>query len=184
MTIKPILFKPEMVRAICLGRKTQTRRVVCSAHEDPIIKYRQGDLLWVRETFCWGSDGEPGAQDFVIYRANYAGPEEKLFRPWTPSIFMPRRASRITLEVTNVRAQRLQQISPIDSIAEGVECAICADTGMKNCKNGCFAAVASFRDLWDSINAKRGFGWESNPWVAALEFRAHATNVDTLNTES
>ncbi len=138
------------------------------------IPYRVGDRLWVRETFCWGSEGEPGAKDFPIYRANYNAEEARLFKPWIPSIHMPRRASRITLEVTGVRVERLQDISEFDARMEGAD----PDRG-----NGGYAGMYSkagmdpfayrrgFRLLWNSINAKRGFGWDANPWVVVCSFR-------------
>lgn len=75
-----------------------------------------------------------------------------------PSIFMPRAASRITLEVTDVRAERLQDISETDAIAEG-------------CPNGATRPIDWYRTLWDDLNAARGFGWDTSPWVWVVEFR-------------
>ena len=86
--------------------------------------------------------------------------------------FMPRLASRITLEIAEVRVQRVQEISNMDARAEGVDCAphrggTCgmADTGINQC------AICPFRSLWDSINAKRGHGWDKNDWVWAITFK-------------
>ena len=90
---------------------------------------------------------------------------------WKPSIHMPRWASRMTLTVTDVRVQRLQQISGADSIDEGVKPVI-----GQNAKSG----KGVFRDLWDSLNADRGFGWETNPWVAAYTFTVHHENIDRI----
>ena len=88
---------------------------------------------------------------------------------WKPSIHMPRWASRITLEVAGVRVERVQDISWSDAIAEGCKdprrCAIRIDPANPK------SPVFQFRELWDSINAKRGYGWEENPWVFVVEFR-------------
>ena len=83
---------------------------------------------------------------------------------WRPSIFMPRWASRITLKITEVRAERLQDISEADAIAEGVtlpERTVTHYDGIRK---------HHFRTLWDALNAKRGYGWDANPWVFALRF--------------
>ena len=75
---------------------------------------------------------------------------------WKSPIYMPRWASRITLEITDIRVERVQDITEDDAIAEGVES---------------FNAVASYSYLWDSINAKRGYPWEKNPWVWVISFK-------------
>jgi len=145
-----------------------------------------GDRLWVRETWgCKDADrpGVPGGRkpqpgDSIQYAEN--GADAWQWRvpgslPWRPSIHMPRWASRILLEVTDVRVQRVQDISEEDARAEGVLWVpghgeiTPADLheGYSNyldCRQG-------FWVLWDSINAKRGFGWDSNPWVWAITFR-------------
>lgn len=79
-----------------------------------------------------------------------------------------REASRMTLELTNVKVERVQDISNEDAVAEGIG----TPTDIR------YAAIDGFRPLWDSINAKRGYGWESNPWVWVLKFRVHKMNVD------
>ena len=98
---------------------------------------------------------------------------------WRPSIHMPRWASRITLEVVKVRVERVQKISEEDARAEGVpkldgwpknnrqlEALLIADReGKLGTHKGAFEV------LWDSINAKRGYGWDANPWVWVIEFR-------------
>jgi hypothetical protein len=170
-----------------------------------------GDRLWVRETHIVGWPCDAGdLQQFdedgnerprhVWYRAtptpaggytsqlgafidHWADDDGNLVEriPWKPSIHMPRWASRITLEITEVRVQRVQEISFEDAIAEGVQRDIipaCGDHPNLECwVNGpppAHAHVipeAAFRELWDSINAKRGFGWEVNPWVWAITFK-------------
>ena len=143
MTERPILFSAEMVRAILEGSKTQTRRVIKpvptfngggACHDadalqqdyvEPhwvfpeICKYgAPGDLLWVRET--WGQypiELNPEPCD-AWYKATSNGPPPPF--KWRPSIHMPRWASRITLRITDVRVERLQDISEDDARAEGV----------------------------------------------------------------
>lgn len=83
---------------------------------------------------------------------------------WRPSIHMPRWASRITLAVKAVRVERVQEISPEDCIEEGIE----REEHLANCSS---RLRPRFQKLWDSINAKRGYSWESNPWVWVVEFK-------------
>jgi hypothetical protein len=83
--------------------------------------------------------------------------------PWNPSIFMPRDACRIRLEITDVRVERVQSITDDDAIEEGVD--------RTNTSIPTYAS-RRFQKLWDSINAKRGFGWAVNPWVWVVSFRA------------
>ena len=82
---------------------------------------------------------------------------------WRPSIHMPRWASRITLEVVSVRVERLQEISETDALAEGIN-------GEELFRAQGYAPDA-FRKLWDSLNAKRGYGWAKNPYVWVIEFK-------------
>jgi hypothetical protein len=129
-----------------------------------------GDRLYVRET--WQHSNHPlGPYEpdcLVFYRADYFddphGPDgekspEGKYRDWRPSIHMPRTASRITLEITGVRAERLQSISAADAWAEGIPHSPDVDPAHE------------YRDLWDSLNAERGYGWDTNPWVWVVEFR-------------
>ncbi len=187
---RPILFSGEMVRAILEGRKTQTRRVVkpqpCEMNvwhgaiydgeidldKTPCMESRScpygvpGDRLWVRETFCTGSFYDCFQEDGAIcYRATAGNTTETDCAAWRPSIHMPRHASRITLEVTSVRVERVQNISEEDAKEEGVEHFLIPPDG------GSAPHIEGFRKLWDSINAKRGFGWAANPWVFVIEFR-------------
>ena len=152
-----------------------------------------GDLLWVRESWrLWESsasssiDGEPLDPD--VLRGSLKGMDEEFLRsrpieycadsedegPWRPSIHMPRWASRITLRLTDVRVERLQAISESDATAEGAQPVVVPPDG------GSGPYTEGFRELWDSINAGRGYGWKENPWVWALEFSVIQGNVDEV----
>lgn len=180
MSERPILFSAQMVRAILAGAKTQTRRVVKDRHIDAAppacffqwlrerCPYGQpGDRLWVREAYmhepadyCWeASVSIPCRPAFTVYRADY--PESRPGEGWKPSIHMPRALSRITLEVTAVRVERLHDISDEDALAEGVY----------PTRTGLYpgAPRAEFRALWESINGLES--WDANPWVWVVEFR-------------
>jgi hypothetical protein len=196
MKERPILFSAAMVQAILDGRKTQTRRVVkpqpeISEHgnlkgewllrpldglllpklQDIAIHcpYGQpGDRLWVRET--WAPHDEHTMRQKNASECYYRADDETSFSTdgkWRPSIHMPRWASRITLEVTGVCVERLQAISWGDAIAEGIRDPRRAAWRVDPVE-GC---VAKYRELWDSLNASRGAGWDVNPWVWVVEFR-------------
>lgn len=185
--MKPILFNTNMVKALLDGRKTVTRRVV---KPQPIAEVKElyrkddtdiwrtygvdwwyefrapfipGDILWVRETWC-ESLGQAGK---YFYRA-YAGPRDEMkeyahsFNRWRPSIHMPRDAARIFLRVTEVRAERLQDITTKDIRAEGA-----VGRHFQAATRGAFA------DLWDSTIKPKDlptYGWAANPWVWVIEF--------------
>lgn len=139
-----------------------------------------GDRLWVRETWAlltgagircvYRADGEPRQRFY---------PDEPIPMKWAPSIHMPRKHSRLTLEVVKVRVERLQDISEADARAEGVQPDTEALSALSHLR-GADAARAvpsrlrssrdSFRDLWDGINGKRA-PWASSPWVWVVEFR-------------
>lgn len=191
MTERPILFSGPMVQALRAGRKTQTRRVVkppppaghswagwciSSTHradegkatwalgEGPLMRDahrvhcphgRLGDRLWVRETFAPVTVGYAYAAD-PIWTASPAG-------KWRPSIHMPRAASRITLEITEVRVERLQSISDVNLECEGLQEVI--DAGVDH--DG--YPRDAWRALWSSINGADS--WDANPWVWAVSFR-------------
>ena len=100
---------------------------------------------------------------------------------WRPSIHMPRWASRLTLEVVGVRVERVQEITEADATAEGIEM-VWLQVGkysnpvrhyraVPDRQGGLATAVEAFSLLWDSINAKRGYGWAENPWVWVIEFK-------------
>lgn len=202
MKERPILFSGPMVRAILEGRKTQTRRVVKPQPSDPnwvmlrgssIDKSDEtffscpygpvGTKLWVRESFrlsdtyrdcacyepCSCKNGVP------IYAADFSNDPE--MGPFKPSIHMPRWASRITLEVTGVRVEGLQDISEEDAKAEGMFERKSEDgmSGFGGHDGPNIPAEYTFRfafkDLWNRINDERGFGWDFNPWVWVVEFK-------------
>lgn len=141
---------------------------------------RPGDQLWARETWSVHSihnllpprDVPQGAE--VVYWADGKPKGTKVRQ----SIFMPRWASRIDLRVTGIGVERVQDICWQDAIAEGVEpipcpchhhhdpqgCTDCMDTGIGE------NPAHQFAELWDKINARRGFGWDANPWVWVVEF--------------
>lgn len=201
---RPVLFSTPMVRAILDGRKTQTRRVkkleeINREPNDYLYKdflptknvhvfariFRGGwvetkhikcpygmigDVLWVRETWLKTMvRDEEGF--FYVYRAD--GDDYK--GEWKPSIFMPKDACRIRLEINNIMVERLQNISENDAIAEGVE--MVADYGTTGYKlytqpNSAYSdidAVWSYESLWESINGKNS--WDFNPWVWVIKFK-------------
>lgn len=142
-----------------------------------------GDRLWVRETWGifqedwsdlgWEPEGivhqeipknknglinDRNTKQYLVYKSTF-GSDENDF--WRPSIHMPRWASRITLEITNIRVERVQEISEDDAIAEGLFCY----------HENYECALDNYPKLWDSINSKRGYGWDTNPYVWVIEFR-------------
>jgi hypothetical protein len=183
MKERPILFNAPMVQAIMEGRKTMTRRVISPQpklservgfmwkgraygigfnHDDTIRNFARpccsyggpGDRLWVRETWGKVCDGS------IVYRADYPGKKPYLSPsvggPWKPSIHMFRKYSRITLEITSIKVERLQSIGQVAA-----------------CKEGCPDFVEPlewFQNLWDSINGKK-YPWSSNPWAWVIEFK-------------
>ena len=125
----------------------------------------RGDRLWVRETFC-KIIGQSGGWIETDYRASYThgfrlGDTLGIKKRWTPSIHMPRDASRITLEITSVRVERLQDISEADATAEGSPHSL-------HLHGGRFARE-NFEHLWWTIHGEGS--WEANPWVWVIEFR-------------
>lgn len=152
-----------------------------------------GDRLWIKET--WKLVPETACPIFncVCQTINPANPHEAVIYKcglerargngnWKPSIFMPRWASRILLEVTDIRVDRLQDITEEDAIAEGIH--LCAGIDEEGCTHGYHwsqvsdtdllfnSAADAYRKLWDSINGKKpGKTWQDNPWVWVVEFR-------------
>jgi hypothetical protein len=191
MKERPILFKGPMVRALLAGTKTQTRRVVkgialewlrpngftpefTAAPENGLCPYGQpGDRLWVRETWQ-----RAGGNTGYWYRATDSKADDggSPVSHWRPSIFMPRGASRITLEVTGVRVERLQDISRDDALAEGI---VSAGDGngfqLADTTHYSGNPIDSYFSLWEHINGPGSV--EANPWVWVVEWPA------LLNTE-
>jgi hypothetical protein len=185
MTDRPIIFSAPMVRALLDGRKTQTRRALKPPYGTleylpdrtwrPIYtKCFRGDRLYVREAFC-PRLGYPAPVATPHYRADDDKPEWRGL--WKPSIHMPRWASRLTLTVTDVRVQRLQEISEADAIAEGCDAAFAMTMRRPN---GAYPGNATecFRDLWNSLHGPDA--WDANPWVAALTFTVQRGNIDSI----
>ena len=161
-----------MVRALLDGRKTQTRRVVKTGSPDDwnACPYGViGDLLWVRET--WGESG----YNRIEYRAAPAdGSDFRCVSRWRPSIHMPRFASRITLRITDVRVQRVQEISEEDARAEGIVdggCLTCGEPEPCGCADPRPDARDAFAYIWHQIHGETGGrAWHANPWVWVLRF--------------
>lgn len=177
MKERPIIFSAPMVRAILAGQKTQTRReakglIGFTAIGQPVTVSRDGfpceyicpygkpgDRLWVRE--AWAA---PHAHDHLVprwiprdARIHYAATEDRGGLIWRSPIFMPRWASRITLEITGIRVERLQDISAVDCWAEGIGHSPDVDPRHE------------YTELWESLNGAGS--WAANPWVWALAFR-------------
>lgn len=206
MKERPIICRDDEVRAFLEGRKTQLRRPLTGPDTNDIrfdVESNEwyceaglwhtrcpfgvvGDTLWVRECFAtvpWNSGAEKHIptndhdEQGVRFRATW---DKSHSKPWRSSSQMPRWASRVTLKITNVRVERLQDITKQDAISEGVKR---VDLGQGFLSD----ARCAFRDAWDhaygeSINAKTGepndpqkvpFAWRQNPfvWVIAVEVR-------------
>jgi hypothetical protein len=207
MREKPIIMGADSVRAILDGRKTQTRRVIKpqpkfigapnvpfktdDANPKGIINCpycKVGDRLWVREIFNCNEEG-------IAYKATQPDMDGL---PWKSPIYMPRTYSRITLEITDIRVERVQEITEDDALAEGIisneeyearasednlfPCPRCKgykvheafgyDYGITEVDcTYCNTQKKRYRIIWDSLNAKRGYPWESNPWVWVISFK-------------
>ena len=166
----PILFSTPMVQAILNGTKKQTRRVIKPQPDEDGLAYHTkikgwfdtsgkqykpkasiGDIFWVRETF----------EDYMGAYNYKAGKYGLLGEKWKPSIFMPKDACRIFLAITNIRAERIKDISEEDAKLEGAFDMNCGIHGITDHKNGFF-------DLWESINGKESLN--ENPYVFAYDF--------------
>ncbi len=207
MSMKQILFNTEMVRAILDGRKSCTRRIVKhdvkailnspyhkehpEVEDKQIISklcmppYQIGDILYVRETWCKGLER-------YIYRADYSDTEKfyqggkEIEMKWHPSIHMPKEAARIWLKVTDVRVERLQDITEDETFEEGLDFTPpCLHlTGENYCDiDGPCTSKIKYCDmssgelfgevLWNPTIKKSDLdrnGWNANPWVWVIEF--------------
>lgn len=195
---------PRLLRA---GAKTQTRRIVkyrAYAEQDALVYPHEcpygepGDLLWVREAWHVGKgyDELPGSKftsPTVGYEADHGSHVPRIGR-YRHSRFMPRWASRLTLELTHVRVQRLQDISEEDALAEGMQWVDDVPTS-DGPKRLCFglphvgtdSARHAYETLWESLHNPKGLcaedepkGWAANPLVWALTFRVHVEQVDSV----
>ena len=193
----PIIFNTETVKAILEGRKTQARRPIkpqpkvektdgvndyfingswnFSPNSKNVIKScphgKVGDKLWVRETFgCFDrASAMPIEGDEIVYMADKCDHPDGIFSGWKPSIHMPRWASRITLEITDVRVERVGNITFDECLREGI---------IPPQRKGMFAedetmdlTMQEFERLWGSIYAKTEYKWSNNPWVWVVEFK-------------
>lgn len=167
---------------------TRTGDCLMSPHGSP------GDRLYVRETWSadfasnypfepvwYAADNDRRYEIDVVdgVRGIYS-PESHAHIPfrWRPSIHMPRAMSRITLEVTGVRVERLQDISEADAIAEGIESFKTDDADLQDMWRDYYEdggasgnPIGSYMSLWDTLNAERGYGWDGDPWVWVVEFK-------------
>jgi hypothetical protein len=152
------------------------------------LKAAVDDRLWVRETWQGLSFGDYRPTKSSQCEVRYAATDpcadldvEARGYPWRPSIFMPRWASRITLTVTDVRVERLQDISEDDAAAEGWPAPEDrAKTGIAEIKDA--YPIGWYAWLWDSINGKGA--WNSNPWIAAYTFTVHHCNIEAMSKEA
>ena len=213
---KPVLFNTEMVKAILEGRKTVTRRVIkrdisnqfdCEADGTAIAyidqatgdsykpwevcRFKKGDYLYVRETWCKGAIdcGEETDGRDVLYVSQCEGEDDYILKAhalhenvgiedvvWRPSIHMPKEAARIFLKVTDVRVERLQDMEEEDAIKEGIHpkmCPNCTGIDCDLCSESEYTVMDEFMYLWNSTIKKADldkYGWEENPWVWVIEF--------------
>lgn len=199
MSIKPILFNTEMVRAILEGRKGATRRSVKGyIPDDAVWGYtaftpkgyiscrgtfadgykgiffklpcESGDILYVRETWKKAPNG-------YYYYEDWQKDDIADVTKWKPSIHMPKEAARIWLKVTDVRVERLQEITDNECIKEGIypsNCRDCNDIfGCDVCPDEGYDEVDKFVEVWNSTIKKSDlnrYGWDANPWVWVISF--------------
>ncbi len=202
MTNIPIIFSAPMVLALLAGRKTMTRRLAWrtktfqaeSLSPSPQFctrsfptswqKVKPGDRLYVRENFAMVGGGDPG---LPIYAANWRedakarGFENIPANPpkWTPCIHMPRKISRLTLDVLSVKTEPLQNISEDDAEAEGMQEPYLGDGDPPFTESAIMVSrVKQFRNLWYRLHSPES--WEENPEVVAVSFHVINRNIDEL----
>jgi len=209
MAIKPILFNTEMVRAILDGRKTCTRRVIKPQPDEkhtftlgfvtdstekkevgcfgfgideyggsiqyvkPPYGYAPGDILYVRETWKKAPNG-------YYYYEDWQRNDIADVTKWKPSIHMPKEAARIWLKVTDVRVERLNEITVDGALREGAQGIRCdhvalGEYGCTDCMNTGWIEPpqVEFMQIWDSTIKKSDldrYGWDANPWVWVIKF--------------
>ena len=201
MKERPITFNAPMVRALLDGRKTQTRRIMknqpcgekigrvdirCAnggfqwhgvAGESSVFSCpygRVGDRLWVRESWAFHKMAIGSVQDEdgpFVYASDEFANQYRITDKWTPSIHMPRFASRITMEITGVRVEKLQDISEADAQSEGVwQCPHGkAWYASEESNVACAFAIGAYKELWESISGAGS--WDANPWAWVIEFK-------------
>lgn len=188
---------PENPRGMSRNWCWWTRDDRCCAQFN--VRYAPGDRLWVRENHAYVGGGDPGLllceADWRETAARHRCENADRAPKWTPSIHMPRTASRLTLIVTGVKIERLRDMSPEDAIAEGMK-GLTKDG--KTVKYGIpdrdglpgeddfgwhwhewrMSPVDAFQKLWCSLHGSDA--WNANPYVVALTFTVHKQNIDTL----
>lgn len=140
------------------------------------LPYQPGDILYVRETWYKGAER-------YMYRADYSDTErfyrggEEIEIKWHPSIHMPKAAARIWIKVTDVRVERLQEITTAGTLLEGVSPSSCrecnAPFGCDMCPDEGYSEIDSFIEIWNGTLKKSDldrYGWDANPWVWVIEF--------------
>ena len=195
MAIKPILFNTEMVRAILDGRKSCTRRIMkpqLTAHYGTQYAkppYQPGDILYVRETWehfdCCSCEGDEHGncpkepQKSVIDKRGYgcymyrATDEISGDAKWHPPRYMPKEAARIWIKVTDVRVERLQDITVDGCHREGINIETSAVTDGETLNRNHDFSLEKFETLWDSTVKKSdlgSYGWDANPYVWVISF--------------
>ena len=189
-----MLFSTDMVQALIAGRKTQTRRILKVKGCKPFVPDnswdletikqwnkdyhpygKPGDLIWVRETFKKAP--EECTWKRFSYKADYNSHLAELGK-WKPNIHMPKVAARIWLQVESVGVERLQVITEVDAIAEGVSryprSPIYGYLNYMHPETYTLTALSSFETLWLSINGLDS--WDANPWVWVVKFKVVSTS--------
>ncbi len=163
----PIIMGGQSVRCLLSGSKTVTRRALpADETRHASLLWPKGTRLWVKEAW-WPRTGDKRRSE-VLWRATDFQSDMIEYRS---PLFMPRWASRITLEVEGVRVEKLHAITREDAWAEGISkhCEGCALGPDHQACTGCYDAVGKYSDLWDELNGKKA-PWRSNPRIRRIEF--------------